>query len=93
MVRRQKRFYLMGRDSFTSDISLFLKKLKGTKLYGGGDDGKESVHKAIGTSRASFLFREEIKAIMVFTWMRMEVMTMRNTHSYPGRTGDLFLNR
>ena len=31
-----------GRDSFTSDISLFLKKLKGTKLYGGGDDGKEA---------------------------------------------------
>ena len=48
-----------GRDSFTSDISLFLKKLKGTKLYGGGDDGKESVHKAIGTSLRKFPRSEE----------------------------------
>ena len=56
-----------GRDSFTSDISLFLKKLKGTKLYGGGDDGKESVHKAIGTSLRKFPVSGRNKAIMVFT--------------------------
>ena len=56
-----------GRDSFTSDISLFLKKLKGTKLYGGGDDVKESVHKAIGTSLRKFPVSGRNKAIMVFT--------------------------
>ena len=42
-----------GRDSFTSDISLFLK---------------------------TFLFREEIRRLW-YLRMRMEVMTMRNTHS------------
>ena len=56
-----------GRDSFTSDISLFLKKLKGTKLYGGGDDGKESVHKAIGTSLRKIPVSARNKSNMVFT--------------------------
>ena len=69
-----------GRDSFTSDISLFLKKLKGTKLYGGGDDGKNRCIKQSELPCASFLFREEIRRLW-YLRMRMEVMTMRNTHS------------
>ena len=42
--------------------------------------GKESVHKAIGTSLRKFPVSGRNKAIMVLR-MRMEVMTMRNTHS------------
>lgn len=81
-----------GRDSFTSDISLFLKKLKGTKLYGGGDDGKESVHKAIGTSLRKFPVSGRNKAIMVFT-DAYGSNDYEEIHTVSGRTGDLFLNR
>ena len=56
-----------GRDVFTSDISVFLKKLKGIKLYGGGNDGKESVHKAIGSSLRKFPVTGRNKAVLVFT--------------------------
>ena len=56
-----------GRDAFTSDISVFLKKLKGIKLYGGGNDGKESVHKAIGSSLRKFPVTGRNKAVLVFT--------------------------
>lgn len=55
------------RKTFTSDLSVFLKKLKGVKLYGGGNDGKESVHKAIGSSLRKFPSMGRNKAIMVFT--------------------------
>ncbi|MCI6858666.1 MAG: hypothetical protein MR867_05180 [Eubacterium sp.] len=56
-----------GKDFFTSDLSSFLKKLKGVKLYGGGNDGRESVHSAIGTSVRKFPSSGRNKAILVFT--------------------------
>lgn len=56
-----------GRDAFTSDITAFLKKLKGVKLYGGGDDGRESVHTAIGTALKKFPVSGRNKALFVFT--------------------------
>lgn len=52
---------------FTSDIPAFLKKLNAVSLYGGGDDGKESVHTAIAKSLAKFPVSGRNRAIMVFS--------------------------
>lgn len=52
---------------FTSDMEAFLKKIRFLKLYGGGDDGKESVHTAIRRSLDKFEGRGRGKVIMVFT--------------------------
>ena len=55
------------RDYFTSDISAFLKKLNNIPLYGGGNDGKESVHTAIRRSLDKFPITGRNRAIFVFT--------------------------
>lgn len=55
------------RDYFTSDISTFLKKLNNIPLYGGGNDGKESVHTAIRRSLDKFPIIGRNRAIFVFT--------------------------
>lgn len=52
---------------FTEEISLFLKKLKGVQLFGGGEDGKESVHTAIKKSLHKFPMTGRNRAIFVFT--------------------------
>ena len=54
-------------ELFTSDIAVFLKKLNGIRLYGGGEDGKESVHTAIGKSLRKFPVTGRNRAIFVFT--------------------------
>ena len=55
------------RSYFTSEIALFLKKLKSISLYGGGMDGKESVHTAIGKSLRKFPITGRNRAVFVFT--------------------------
>ena len=52
---------------FTQEIPMFLKKLKSVSLYGGGDDGKESVHAAIGRSLKKFPVAGRNRAVFVFT--------------------------
>lgn len=52
---------------FTEEIPLFLKKLNGVQLYGGGEDGKESVHTAIKTSLKKFPVKGRNRAVFVFT--------------------------
>ena len=52
---------------FTGEIPLFLKKLKSVQLYGGGEDGRESVHTAIGKSLQKFPFQGRNRALFVFT--------------------------
>ena len=52
---------------FTGDITRFLKKLKNIPLYGGGEDGMESVHRAIKRSLDKFPSSGRNKALMVFT--------------------------
>ncbi|MDO4976194.1 MAG: hypothetical protein Q4E53_02915 [Eubacteriales bacterium] len=52
---------------FTEDSAQFLKKMKNIPLYGGGDDGKESVHTAIKKSLAKFGDAERNHAIIVFS--------------------------
>lgn len=54
-------------DLYTRDEALFLKKLKGTKLYGGGNDARESVHTAIRKSLNKFPGAGRNRAIMIFT--------------------------
>lgn len=49
-----------------SDVS-FLKKLRGVSLYGGGTDGKESVHTAIQKSLEKFSVSGRNRSIMLFT--------------------------
>lgn len=56
-----------GKNYFTGEISVFLKKLKGVQLYGGGSDGKESVHTAIARSLEKFPISGRNRAIFVFT--------------------------
>ena len=52
---------------FTPDMTRFLKKLKNIPLYGGGEDGMESVHRAILQSLQKFPSTGRNKALMVFT--------------------------
>ncbi|MCD8018173.1 MAG: hypothetical protein LUF92_00905, partial [Clostridiales bacterium] len=52
-----------GGGYFTDEIPLFLKKLKGTELYGGGDDGRESVHTAIQKSLRKFPMKGRNRAL------------------------------
>ena len=66
-------------EYFTGEIPLFLKKLKGVQLYGGGDDGKESVHTAIGKSLKKFRFREETGRFL-FLPTPTEAMIMRSMY-------------
>lgn len=56
-----------GGESFTSEIPVFLKKLNGIQLYGGGEDGKESVHTAIGKAIKKFPVSGRNRAVFVFT--------------------------
>ena len=65
-------------EFFTGEIPLFLKKLKSVQLYGGGDDGKESVHTAIARSLEKFPFQGRNRALFVFTDATAALMT-RNT--------------
>jgi hypothetical protein len=52
---------------FTSEIPAFLKKLKAVSLFGGGADGKESVHTAVGKSLKKFPNAGRNRAILVFS--------------------------
>ncbi len=52
---------------FTDEPSRFLKKLRGLPLYGGGDDGRESVHTAIRHSLEKFPIQGRNRALFVFT--------------------------
>ncbi len=54
-------------EYFTSEIPLFLKKLKSVRLYGGGEDGRESIHTAIKKALEKFPFQGRNRAIFVFT--------------------------
>lgn len=54
-------------DRFTTDTTLFLKKLKNVELFGGGNDGRESIHKAIETSLKKFPSPGRNKAVFVFS--------------------------
>lgn len=57
-----------GEDGyFTPDIPVFLKKLNGIQLYGGGQDGRESVHTAVGKSLRKFPVIGRNRAVFVFT--------------------------
>lgn len=62
-----ERITFEQRQFFTEEVSVFLKKLKGIQLYGGGSDGKESIHTAIGHSLRKFPAAGRNKAIFVFT--------------------------
>lgn len=64
---KTERIPFEGQSYFTDEISAFLKKLKGTRLYGGGKDGKESVHTAIARSLEKFPVSGRNRAIFVFT--------------------------
>ncbi len=52
---------------FTDDSAAFLKKLRSIKLYGGGEDGRESVHTAIARSLSKFPGSGRNKAVIIFT--------------------------
>ena len=54
-------------STFTSDIPSFLKKLNGIRLYGGGEDGRESVHTAIRKSLKKFPAAGRNRALLIFT--------------------------
>lgn len=53
--------------AFTPDLNLFLKKLRTISLYGGGEDGKESVHRAIRKAIDKFPSYGRNKALLVFS--------------------------
>lgn len=52
---------------FTGDLPAFLKKLKNVRLYGGGEDGKESVHAAVRQSLLKFPQGGRNKAMLLFS--------------------------
>lgn len=52
---------------FTQEAPLLLKKLRNIKLYGGGSDGRESVHRAIRRSLDKFPVQGRNRAVMLFT--------------------------
>lgn len=52
---------------FTDDTVQFLKKLRNVPLYGGGEDGKESVHTAIGKSLKKWSGDGRNHAIILFS--------------------------
>ncbi len=54
-------------EYFTEDTLTFLKKLKNVSLYGGGNDGRESVHTAIRKSIEKFGESGRNHAILVFS--------------------------
>ncbi len=59
---------ILFEDSFYTDDSVrFFKKLRSVPLYGGGDDGKESVHTAIRKSLAKFQGNGRNHAILLFS--------------------------
>ena len=62
-----ERILFENQNYFTGEIPVFLKKLKGIQLYGGGSDGKESVHTAIARSLEKFPISGRNRAIFVFT--------------------------
>ena len=52
---------------FTDDSVQFLKKMRSIPLYGGGDDGRESVHTAITRSLSKFNGYGRNHAILLFS--------------------------
>ncbi len=56
-----------NKEFYTENSSLFLKKLKEIKLYGGGMDGRESIHTAIRKSLDKFPGSGRNRAILVFS--------------------------
>lgn len=63
----ETEFIKFESGNFTSDTAVFLKKLKNISLYGGGNDGKESVHLAIKKSIQKFGVPERNHAILLFS--------------------------
>lgn len=56
-----------GDSFFTDDSAAFLKKIKNVTLYGGSNDGKESVHTAIARSLEKFHGTGRNHAILLFS--------------------------
>ncbi len=56
-----------GGEFFTDNIPSFMKKLKSIPLYGGGQDGRESVHTALAKSLRKFPVSGRNRALFVFT--------------------------
>ena len=54
-------------ESFTEDVAEFMRQIRAIRLYGGANDGKESVHHAIGLSLAKFPSPGRNKAVLVFS--------------------------
>ena len=54
-------------EPFTEDAADFIRQIRSVRLYGGGNDGRESVHHAIGVSVAKFPSPGRNKAILVFS--------------------------
>ena len=54
-------------ELFTEDTVLFLKKLRNVSLFGGGQDGKESVHRAIRKSLEKWEGDGRNHAILLFS--------------------------
>ncbi|MBQ9157312.1 MAG: VWA domain-containing protein [Eubacterium sp.] len=54
-------------SAYTTDIPAFLKKLNSVNLYGGGNDGRESVHTAIGKAIRTFPVSGRNRALLIFT--------------------------
>ncbi len=54
-------------EPFTADVPVFLKKLGGIPLYGGGQDGRESVHTAISRSLSKFPVSGRNRALFIYT--------------------------
>ena len=54
-------------ESFTEDVTEFMQQVRAIKLYGGSNDGRESVHHAIALSVAKFPSPGRNKAVFVFS--------------------------
>lgn len=54
-------------ELFTRETMTFLKKLRGLELFGGGNDGRESVHTAIGKALKKFPTEGRNRALIIFT--------------------------
>ena len=54
-------------EAFTEDVAEFMRQIRAIRLYGGANDGKESVHHAIGLSLAKFPSPGRNKAVLVFS--------------------------
>ncbi len=54
-------------EPFTEDVADFMRQVRAIRLYGGSNDGRESVHQAIRHSLAKFPSPGRNKAILVFS--------------------------